>query len=168
MAATGILLMGAAGFGGGGGGAAAAAGGGGGGGAAAAAAATGGGGGGGGGAAAAGAGASAGLAAAFGASPVIFSLNNCWPALTVSPSATKISSIIPWPGAGTPTVVLSVSISITTSSAATASPTFFSNFTSPSDTESANGGTFTISEFSIRADVKMVRSRPHSGARIEF
>uniref|UniRef100_A0A2M4AH40 Putative glycine-rich cell wall structural protein 1 n=1 Tax=Anopheles triannulatus TaxID=58253 RepID=A0A2M4AH40_9DIPT len=167
MAATGILLIGAAGFGGGGGGAAAAAGGGGGGGGAAAAA-TGGGGGGGGGAAAAGAGASAGLAAAFGASPVIFSLNNCWPALTVSPSATKISSIIPWPGAGTPTVVLSVSISMTTSSAATASPTFFSNFTSPSDTESANGGTFTISEFSIRADVKMVRSRPHSGARIEF
>lgn len=52
--------------------------------------------GGGGGAAAIGAstfGAAAGLIA--GASPVTFSLNSCCPDFTVSPSATKISSIIP-------------------------------------------------------------------------
>lgn len=40
-------------------------------------------------------------------------LNNSWPALTVSPSCTKIASITPETGVGTPTVVLSVSISIT-------------------------------------------------------
>lgn len=51
-------------------------------------------GGGGGGAAAAGFGASA-CAAALGASPVTFSRNNCCPDLTVSPSVTKISSMIP-------------------------------------------------------------------------
>lgn len=55
-------------------------------------------GGGGGGAAAAGLGASAWGAAAglaAGASPVILSLNNCCPDFTVSPSDTKISSMIP-------------------------------------------------------------------------
>lgn len=54
-------------------------------------------------------------------------LNNCCPDFTVSPSCTKISSITPLTGVGTPTVVLSVSISITFSSARTSSPTFTVN-----------------------------------------
>ncbi len=33
--------------------------------------------------------------------PVILILNNCWPVLTVAPSSTKCSSIIPSPGEGT-------------------------------------------------------------------
>lgn len=70
------------------------------------------GGGGGGGAAA-----SAGLAADLPLTAPGLILNNCCPALTVSPSCTKISSTMPLIGVGTPTVVLSVSISITFSSA---------------------------------------------------
>lgn len=94
---TGVVCLGAAGLGGGGGGF--------GGGGPAAAAAGFGGGGGGGGAAAAGAGASGAGAAAAGASfltaPVILILKSCCPVLTVAPSSTKRSSMIPSPGAGT-------------------------------------------------------------------
>lgn len=121
IADTGVLEAGATGLGGGGGGVAAGLGGGGTGAAAAC-------GGGGGGAAAAGAGAdSAGFSAGLALTAPGLILNSCWPALTVSPSATKISSTTPATGVGTPTVVLSVSISITFWSACTSSPTFTVN-----------------------------------------
>lgn len=159
MAATGMDVIGAAaaaGLGGGGGGDGAAAAGVG----TGMAAATGAG------AAASGAGAAA--AAGFLAPPpppaVTLSLNSLSPGLTVVPSSTKRSSMMPAPGEGTGIEVyriiklygsldflvliwlctLSVSISATTSSSATESPTFRSHLTSPSEIESANGGTFTI------------------------
>lgn len=71
---------------------------------------------------AAGAGAAAGAAALAGAAPGLI-LNRAWPGLTVSPSFTRMSVRVPEKGAGTATVVLSVSISMTASSAANESPT---------------------------------------------
>lgn len=163
MAAIGIEDAGAWGLGGGGGGVALGVGGGGGGGGAAATFGAG---------AGAdwtgfgGSGAFAGAAAGFPLTGPGLILNRSWPAFTVSPSLTKISSITPLTGVGTPTVVLSVSISITFWSTWTSSPTLhvnlkmtienavlrmrkkhFTNYlTSPSDTESANGGTFITSK----------------------
>lgn len=80
--------------------------------------------GGGGGAAGAGAGAAAaaGAAALAGAAPGLI-LNKSCPGLTVSPSFTIIAVKTPANGAGTGTVVLSVSISMTASSAPKESPT---------------------------------------------
>lgn len=64
-------------------------------------------------------GAGAALAAAAGFSPVTLILKIGCPALTVVPSATNNSSMIPCPGDGTGTDVLSVSISAITSSSLT-------------------------------------------------
>lgn len=79
-------------------------------------------GGGGGAGAGAGAAAAAGAAALAGAAPG-FILNKSCPGLTVSPSFTIIAVKTPANGAGTGTVVLSVSISMTASSAPNESPT---------------------------------------------
>lgn len=83
------------------------------------------------GAAGAGAGAGAGAAAAgaaalAGAAPG-FILKTSWPDLTVSPLFTRIAVTTPAKGACTGIVVLSVSISMTASSAANESPTLHVN-----------------------------------------
>lgn len=72
---------------------------------------------------AAGFGGGAGAPAALAGAAPGFNLNSSWPGLTVSPSLTRISVTEPEKGAGTGIVVLSVSISITASSAPNESPT---------------------------------------------
>lgn len=80
----------------------------------------------GGGGAAAAAGASAFFSGFGGAAPNV-SLKISCPDFTVVPVGTSISAITPLLGAGTGIDVLSVSISATISSSATASPLFFSH-----------------------------------------
>ena len=64
------------------------------------------------------------------------------PTFTVFPSSTKIFSIIPFDGAGTSTLTLSVSSSTIASSAVTLSPTAFSHLaTVASVTDSPSTGT---------------------------
>lgn len=84
------------------------------------------------GAGAAGAGAGAGAAAAGAAAALAgaapgFILKTSWPDLTVSPLFTRIAVTTPAKGACTGIVVLSVSISMTASSAANESPTLHVN-----------------------------------------
>lgn len=126
--------------------------------AAGAAAAGGGGGGGGGGAAAAGAAAFGAAAGAAPAAPTSTTTRGI-PGLTVDPSSTKSSVILPATGDGTGTDVLSVSTSQTTSSTATASPTAFSKRMSPSEMDSANAGQVTV-WFSSLTDVRLKLRTP--------
>jgi len=70
----------------------------------------------------------------------------CAPDVTLSPSATKNSSITPACGELTLKFVLSVSISAIVSSVDTLSPTFFINRIVPSLTDSGNDGVVTLIE----------------------